>query len=243
MGIGGRLTALYLVIAGVGATAQARDQKPDFEKLLPDGYQVDKTIRHDFSGEGYAQYVVAVSDHINLEQPLILLYLERDGAWIVKDKALVHARGERGSDASFEQPNYFGDLALEKTGSGPLILLRSVASSGGSGAAFFFDLYQVREGRLVLLRTFRHGRMEQTYFCLDKGDVYDAAFVDIRGPKVGRSFVHTYYLEVTRYAFDGVGVVAVGRERLREKQGNWTRADDYRFVSVCRALRSGEIFR
>jgi hypothetical protein len=105
-----------------------------------------------------------------------------------------------------------------------------------------FDFYQIRRGRLVLVKAFHHVRMEQTYFCVDQGAVYDATFHDIKGPKVGRSFVHTYYLDVVKYTFDGADFVAAGHERLREKQGNWTKADDYRFVSVCKAVRSGEVF-
>ena len=184
--------------------------QPRFEAFLPDGFQVDKVLRHDFANKGYAQYILAISDHIHLEQPLMLLYLDRKGTWFVKDKMQIHPRVSRDAEGMFEQPNYFNGLALAKVGSETLTQFASVASFGGSGAVFFFDFYRIRGGQLVLVKTFQHERMEQTYFCIDNGAVYDATFVNVKGKKVGKSFVHTYYLDVTKYTFDGVQFVTLG---------------------------------
>ena len=216
--------------------------QPRLEAFLPDGFQVDKVLRHDFANKGYRQYVVAISNHMNSEQPLMLLYLEHNGTWFVKDKAQIHPAASRDSETMFDQPNYIDGLVLSKVGTQTLILFESVASFGGSGANFFFDFYQIHNGRFALVKTFNHERMEQTYFCIYNGAVYDAVFVNIKGKKVGKSFVHTCYLDVTKYTFDGVNFVALGQERMREKQGNWTMADSYRFISVYKAVQSGEIF-
>jgi hypothetical protein len=216
--------------------------RPRLEAFLPGGFQVDKVLHHDFSNEGYKQYVIAISNHMNTEQPLMLLYLEHNGTWFVKDKVQIHPTASRDSETMFDQPNYIDGLVLSKVGTQTLILFESVASFGGSGANFFFDFYQIRNGHFVLVKTFNHERMEQTYFCIYTGAVYDAAFINIKGTKVGKSFVHTYYLDVTKYTFDGVNFVALGKERMREKQGNWTMADAYRFISVYKAVQSGEIF-
>jgi hypothetical protein len=239
------VTVMLLVFGSVVHAKELLSEQPaqpQLETFLPDGYQVDKFLRHDFDNKGYRQYVVAISNHINSEQSLMLLFLEHNGTWFVKDKAQIHPAASQDSGTMFDQPNYFDGMALSKVDTQTLILFESVASFGGSGASFFFDFYQIHNGRLVLVKTFNHARMEQTYFCIFNGAVYDAVLVNIKGKKVGKSFVHTYYLDVTKFTFDGVNFVALGHERMREKQGNWTMADSYRFISVYKAVQSGEIF-
>ena len=84
--------------------------------------------------------------------------------------------------------------------------------------------------------------MERYYFALYKDTVFDADLVCRRGKRHGRSFVHTCYLDVKKYAFDGRSITAIGSERLHESQGPWFLSDSYRFMSVQKALEQGEIF-
>ena len=96
--------------------------------------------------------------------------------------------------------------------------------------------------RLLSSIHFGHGRMERCYFAAYENSVYDAELVCKRGERRGKSFVYTCYLQVTRYGSDGQSLVQTGAQRLGEKKGNRFLGDSFRFMSVEKALKTGEIF-
>jgi hypothetical protein len=127
-------------------------------------------------------------------------------------------------------------------GTRKLILLRTTVFGGGSGSLQYFDFYDIQAGKLSLIKSFAHGRFESYYFALYQNNVYDAELVCQRGERQGKSFVYTCYLQVARYDLDGRTFVQTGTERMAERRGNRFLEDSYRFLSVEKALRNGEIF-
>jgi len=215
--------------------------------LAPEGYRPAKHIPWKAEPGGTDVRIAAFSDAAVSDaddetlpsKPVVLGLLVWDGKWTLRDTVLPHYNTGTSGE---EWPNYFTDLDQVEVGTQKLILLRTTVFGGGSGSLQYFDFYDVDGNRLSLIKSFAHGRFESYYFALYEKDVYDAALACRRGERHGKSFVYTCYLQVTRFGFDGHSLIPTGTERLAERRGNRFLEDSYRFLSVKKALRNGEIF-
>jgi hypothetical protein len=207
--------------------------------LIPDGYKVGQVVTFDFAGKGYPQYVVAITDSNadEPEKPVKLLYVDWDKRWHVQDTASIH------SDADDPPTNFIDSMTIETIGQAKVLYVHSYWSAGGPGAGHFYGFYTVEKGKLSLLKEFVHSRMMRLYFCLMNHSIYDAVLVKKRGEKHGKSYVYTCYLDVTKYTCAGKAIIAVGSEKLREKQGNRFLDEKYWCMSVCTAIKQGEVFK
>ena len=211
--------------------------------LTPEGYKVAKHIPW-HTGDGDRDYrVAAFSDANEAEpaKPVTILLVGWNGRWTVHDMVRPHHAPHPGAPDR-GAPNYFTEMSRVRVDSRFLILLRTTVFGGGSGSLQYFDFYDVRHQKLVLVKSFSHGRMEGYYFALHNGAIFDADLDCRRGERRGRSFVYTCFLDVKKYAFDGTNITAIGSARLHERQGPWFLSDSYRFMSVERALDKVEIF-
>jgi hypothetical protein len=204
--------------------------------FIPDGYQSAKVLRYDLARKGYSQYLVALSDgnSADPQKPITLLYIDWDKKWYVKDKEVITNSDYMG--------NYYGDMRIETIGQTNLLYVYSYYSDGGSGSTHYYRFYSIEEGKLSLLKAFEHSRMERLYFCIWNNAIYDSELVKQRGEKKGNAFVYTCYLNVTKFTCDGKAIVALGAQRLREKQGNRFLDEQYWCMSVQNALKKGEVF-
>ena len=213
------------------------------QAMTPEGYKLAKHIPWPTAGGDQDYRVAAFSDANEPEatKPVTVLLLGWNGQWVIHDTVLPH-HDRRPGAPDYEAPNYFTEMSRVQVDSRFLILLRTTVFGGGSGSLQYFDFYDVRSQKLVLVKSLSHGRMEGDYFALYKNAVFDADLVCRRGERHGRSFVYTCYLDVKKYAFDGSSITAIGSERLGERQGPWFLSDSYRFMNVEKALEKGEIF-
>ncbi|HYL77128.1 MAG TPA: hypothetical protein VEU96_23130 [Bryobacteraceae bacterium] len=214
------------------------------KELTPEGYKIEKTIDCEPDQGAQREHLVALADADDRQiptKPVMLLLVAVGKKIVVEDSVTLHSDANRGKfwDGA---PNYFGGLTKESVGGGDLFLVRSVLSAGGSGSLHYFDFYRLEKKKLRLVKSFSHGRMEQTYFAVYKNAVYDAKCVCSRGEKHGKAYVYTCYLQVTKYAYDGQAIRPVGSERMREQRGNRYLQDKYWFISVLKALQKNEIF-
>jgi hypothetical protein len=211
--------------------------------LTPDGYKIEKIVALGTGSGGRVEYIAGLSDiHGDRikSRPITLLLIAGGKQAMVEDRVIPH-------DSASEEfwkgpPTYLDGMTKEKLEGRDLILIRTVLSGGGSGALFFFDLYDVEKNKLRLLKSFSHQRMEQTYFAIYRHTIYDAEKVCTRGEKHGNAYVYTCYLQVTKYRFVGQAIRPAGSERMREQRGNRFLGDKYWFVSVAEALQKKEIF-
>jgi len=171
----------------------------------------------------------------------MLLLVATGGKIVVEDRVILHNDTNTGKFWD-GPPNYFSGLTREMVGGSDLFLIRSVLSGGGSGSLHYFDFYRPEKKKLLLVKSFSHQRMEQTYFAVYRNAVYDAECICTRGQKHGNAYVYTCYLQVTKYAFDGQTIRPVGSERMREQRGNRYLQDKYWFIPVLKALQKNEIF-
>ena len=81
------------------------------------------------------------------------------------------------------------------------------------------------------------------YFCIANELIYDAVLVKERGAKRGKSYIYTCYLDVSKYSYDGKGIVKIASEKLREMTGNRFLDEKYWCMSLRNALKRGEVFR
>lgn len=236
---------LICSICAAHAAVQTADLSPAALKMVtPDGYKVEKVLPAPGTRN---EYLVALSDvdvsHLIAERPVTLLLIAiRDNRAIVEDTVLPHAQ-RAASNRYRSAPNYLSGMTTENLSGGALVLVWSVLSGGGSGAEHYFDFFQTDAGKLRLVKSFVHGRMERLYLAVHKGAIYDADVQCKRGEKHGNAYVYTCTLNVTKYVFDGQAIVPVASERLRERKGNRYLSDSYRNMSILPALRNGEIFR
>ncbi len=251
------ILALAVISIGPSAMAAAPAVHGVSEATLgtfaPPGYEFLKHIPWSAGPNGEALRIVAFSDVVDSEdtasgwqaipqQPVMFRLLRWRKEWSVLDTVLPHHQEPAKTGAFDWAPNYFADLDRVRVGDASLILARSVASAGGSGSLNYFDFSVVERDRLKLVKSFEHGRFERYYFAMQGDSVFDGELVCKRGERRKGSYVHTCYIQVTRYGFDGRSLVATGSERLGERRGNFALQDDYRFVSVGEALAKGEIF-
>ena len=214
------------------------------KQLTPEGYKIEKIIAGEPDQEDQHEYLVALADADDHEipaKPVMLLLVAVGRKILVEDSVTLHNT----DTGKFWDgpPNYFSGLTRENVGGGDLFLVRSVLSGGGSGSLHYFDFYRPEKKKLRLVKSFSHGRMQQTYFAVYKNAIYDAEPVCTRGEKRGEAYVYTCYLQVTKYAFDGQAIRPVGSERMREQRGNRFLQDKYWFISVLKALQKNEIFK
>jgi hypothetical protein len=216
------------------------------KELTPEGYKIEKTIACQPDQEAQQEHLVALSGVVDAGfpfsgKPVMLLLVATSKKIVVEDRVTLHndAKTDKFWDGP---PNFFSGLTRENIGGSNLFLVRSMLSGGGSGSLHYFDFYGTENKKLRLVKSFSHGRMEQTYFAVYKNAVYDAERICIRGEKHGSAYVYTCYLQVTKYAFNGQEIRPVGSERMREQLGNRYLQDKYWFISVLKALQNNEIF-
>ena len=214
------------------------------EELTPEGYKVEATVACGPDQRAPREHLVALSDADDLQlhvRPVMLLLVGVGKETLVEDRVTLH--NDVGNGEFWKgPPNYFSGMSRERVGAGDLFLVRSMLTGGGSGSLQYFDFYIPEKQKLRLVKSFSHGRTEQTYFAVYKNAIYDAELVCTRGEKHGRAYVYTCYLQVTKCTFDGRAILPVGSERMREQRGNRYLQDKYWFVSVLKALKNGEIF-
>lgn len=234
------LLFLFLAASTAHATIQS-ESKPsdsDLQKLLPDGYRVDKVLRCKVGEEGGLHFLAVLSDQnqTSPEKPIRLLYIDGKEKWFVIDSLQIC-----GEDAQYP-PNYVETMSIETVGDREVIFLYTMAWGGGSGSNHFYQFFTIANGRLQLLKAIEHERMLRFYFCLYNHRIFDMKLVKIRGEKRGKAFVYTCYLEATEYTYDGKNIVPLRTERFREKQGNRFLDEDYRCVSLRNAIIQKEVF-
>jgi hypothetical protein len=237
------ISALLLAAISPLALLNAGLSEAALKALTPDGYKVEKTIARGTGNESTGEFLVALSDSIEgtiKSRPVMLLLVNAGKEVTVADRVIPH--DSTSSEFWKGPPNYLDGVSRENLGGDDLILVRTVLSGGGSGSLHFFDFYRVERNKLRLVRSFSHGRMEQTYFAVYQHAVYDAEKVCARGEKHGNAYVYTCYLQVTKYGFDGQTFRPLGSERMREQRGNRFLGDKYWFISVLSALQKKEIF-
>lgn len=233
-----------LAVAQTASTHPANLSSAALKELTPKGYKVEKTLACDEGQAAGREYLVALSDAADAEafpeKSVMILLVAAGKKAALEDSVTLRHEGHAGV---WGNPNFFSGMTKENVGGGDLFLVKSLESYGGSGSLHYFDFFRVEKKKLHLVKSFEHGRMEQTYFALFKNAIYDAEVVCKRGERRGKAFVYTCYLQVTKYTFDGQAIRPVGSERMREQQGNRYLQDKYRFISVLKALQKNEIFK
>jgi hypothetical protein len=235
---------LPLQAIALAANTQYSELSTALKELTPEGYKVETAINCTLDRATEHEYLIALSDVVSdaiPERPVMILLVAVGKKIAIEDRVVLH------NDASTGKfwdgpPNFFNGMTREKVGGGDLFLVKSVLSGGGSGSIHYFDFYRPEHKKLHLVKSFSHGRMEQTYFAVFKNAVYDAERVCTRGERRGKAFVYTCYLQVTKYTFDGQEIRPIGSERMRERRGNRFLEEKYWFISVLKALRNNEIF-
>ena len=217
------------------------------KELTPEGYKIEKTIPCEPDHGAQQEHLVALSgvvdaDHQFPANPVILLLVAARGKNIVIEDTVTLHDGSKTGKFWDGPPNIFSGLTRENVGGGDLFLVRSILSGGGSGSLHYFDFYRPENKKLRLVKSFSHGRTDQTYFAVYKNAVYDAECICTRGEKHGNAYVYTCHLQVTKFAFDGQEIQPVASERMREQRGNRYLEEKYWFVSVLKALQNNEVF-
>jgi hypothetical protein len=230
--------------AAAATTHRADSSAAALKELTPEGYKVEKIMACGPNQGAQHDHLVALSDVDDVQipaRPVMLLLVAVGTKIVVEDSVTLHKEATTGKFWN-GPPNYFSGMTRENVGGGDLFLVRSVLSGGGSGSLHYFDFYRPEKKKLRLVKSFSHGRMEQTYFAVYKNAIYDAELVCSRGGRHGKAYVYTCYLQVTKYTFDGQAIRPVGSERMREQRGNRYLQDKYWFISVLKALQNNEIF-
>jgi len=230
--------------AAAASTHRADLSAAALKELTSEGYRIEKTIACTPGQGAQHEHLVALADaddHQIAKKPVVLLLVAAGKKIVVEDSVILHNDANTGRFWN-GPPNYFSGLTRENVGGSDLFLVRSAFSAGGSGSLHYFDFYKPEKKKLRLVKSFSHGRMDETYFAVYKNAIYDAESVCTRGEKRGKAYVYTCYLQVTKYAFDGQAIRPVDSERMREQRGNRYLQDKYRFISVLKALQKNEIF-
>lgn len=229
-------------LAGLSLPASAdvvsRAAREALAKVLPDGYRTAAVVPCPLDGHERNRFVAVLVD-AGIEAPertVRLLYLAWSGTWQVLDALEIAGR-----DAD-SAPQYLDGADVVRVGEGRLLFVHTNWSRGGSGSPNYFQFYAVRDGRLRLLRTFEHERMERGLHCLRNERIYDATIACARGARVGRSYVHACALETTEFTFDGRDVRPVRTERLEERTGNRFLDESYWNMSLAAVLGRGGSF-
>jgi len=206
--------------------------------LVPAGYASIKLINHDFEGNAHQYYVAALSDSNpdRMEKPITLLLINWDGRWIIRDSYVIQGPGPD------YPPNYLDTLRTQTIGQTKLLYVASHWWGGGSGSDFFYSFFLIHAGKFKLLKQFEHERMMRLYFYTANDSIYDAVLVKKRGPKRGKSYIYTCYLDVSKYSYDGKAIVKIASEKLREMTGNRFLDEKYWCMSLRNALMRGEAF-
>src|SRR5713101_2893864 len=160
--------------AGAASTHRADLSAAALKELTPEGYKIEKTIACEPGPGAQHEHLVALADaddHQIAAKPVMLLLVAAGKKILVEESVILHNDANTGKFWD-GQPNYFSGLTRENVGGGDLFLVKS----------------------------FSHGRMDQTYFAVYKNAIYDAESVCTRGEKRGKAYVYTCYLQVTKYA-------------------------------------------
>ena len=224
--------------AGAANTAPAGLSVAALREVTPEGYKVEKTMACDLGPGPGQEYLVGLSDADNTEdgipqKPVVLLLVAAGEKATVEDRVLLH---------DDDHINFFSGMSKENVSGRDLFLVMSMGAWGGSGNIHYFDFFRPEKKKLRLVRSFAHGRMQLPYFTVYRNAIYDAELVCSRGEKRGKAYVYTCYLNVTKYGYDGDQIRPLASERMREKHGNRFLEDEYRFVSVLKALQANKIF-
>lgn len=250
------LRSVLCVVSALGLTRVVTGSPPagrsvprpptesELRLLVPDGFRLAMQVRYDFEGKGYLQHILALADSNSEapQKPIELVYVDWEGKWVARDRQPIRSQ-DTGEWARFSSPNYVNAIRVEAIGQTRLVYVYSNSWWGGSGANHLYSFYAVRSGRVDLLKQFEHERMMRFYFCLRNKAIYDATLVKTRGPKHGKAYIYTCYLDVSKYSCDGSSIVKVGCEKLREMAGNRFLDEKYWNMSVCNALAKCEVFK
>ncbi|HXA19753.1 MAG TPA: hypothetical protein VN380_22410 [Thermoanaerobaculia bacterium] len=139
-------------------------------------------------------------------------------------------------------PQYLNGISVVPVGRGSLLYVYTNWSRGGSGSRHYYQFFTAVSGRLMLLKTFEHERMERGYLCLTGHRIYDATLVKRRGAKNGNAYLYACFLDVTELTYDGQRILAVRSERVEERIGNRFLEESYRNMSLRSILRRGGHF-
>lgn len=238
---------LLLLVFLTASAAAARSDTPlsaaALQPLIPDGYRLDRTLAVRPASHGRGEYLVALSDvdESDPAKPVMLLLVSTGAKTVIEDRMALHTE-PRGKPALVEAPNYVGALSHQKIGDADLVLVATIGSWGGSGSLHYFDFFRPEGHKLHLVKSFSHGWMQVPYFAVYENAVYDAELGCRRGEKIGKAYVYTCWLDVTKFGFANGEMLPVSSKRMREHQGNRYLGDKYRFISVLKALRNHEIF-
>ncbi len=230
-----------LCASAVDMPAAAKPIADALPGLTPDGYTVTSVLPLTGTADRNL-FVVGLSD-INRDVPTraatLLLVARRQPHPVLEDNVTLHDP----CGSACYTPNYLGRVNEENVGTGRLLFVWSAGSAGGSGASHYYDFYRVENGKLRLVRSFKHGRMDRFYFAIYKNAIYDSEVECKRGEKHGRAYIYTCGFKVTKYLYDGNSIAAVASETCRARQGNRYLGEEYRTMSVRSALQQGEVFR
>jgi hypothetical protein len=206
--------------------------------LTPAGYRVAVTAFSGLDEHGAPEFLVALADAEEdwPSRPVTLLLVRGDREAVVEDTVVLHNEPPAPGEPALA-PNYCFGLSRENVGDGDLFLLKTRGAWGGSGAANYSDFFRPEKGKLRLVKSFLHGRMDNYYFTVFENAAYDAHVECARGEKHGRAYVYTCWLEVTKLRFNGTDLVPVGSERLLERKGNRYLSDSYWFISTRKELQ------
>lgn len=240
--------ALALTVLTLAALTTATARTPHLSataqrKLTPPGYRVAVALLADVDPQGVPRFLVALDDldQASPEKVVMLLLVRGDREAVVEDSVALHTEPFRPDEPAWP-PNYCFRLSKENVGDTDLFLLTTRSASGGSGAVNYNDFFTLEGHTLRLVKSFRHGRMDNYYFTVFQNAAYDADVKCVRGEKHGKAYVYTCWLQVTKFRFNGTDLVPVASERMREKKGNRFLEDDYRWISLKGALEAKEVF-
>ena len=220
------------------AAALSPDARLALSKLLPPGYRTAAVLPCSLDGDRKDRFVAALTDN-DPDQPeraVRLLYLAWNGGWTILDSVEI-----AGTEPSLP-PQYLNGIAVVPVGQGSLLYVYTNWSGGGSGSRHYYQFFTAVSGRLVLLKTFEHERMQRGYLCLSGHRIYDATLVKRRGEKKGNAYLYTCLLDVTELTYDGQRILAVRSERVEERTGNRFLDESYWNMSLRAILRRGGHF-
>jgi hypothetical protein len=219
------------------AAALSPDARLALSKLLPPGYRTAAVLPCSLEADRKGRFVAALTDDDpdQPEKPVRLLYLAWNRGWTVLDSVEI-----AGTESL--TPQYLNGISVVPVGQGSLLYVYTNWSAGGSGSRHYNQFFTAVSGRLVLLKTFEHERMQRGYLCLSGHRIYDAKLVKRRGQKKGNAYIYACFLDVTEFTYDGQRILAVRSERVEERTGNRFLDESYWNISLRSILRRGGHF-